>query len=77
MIGPRLEVEEEEVGQDELARPWSHSQELPTFFANWSFFLHNYAFGSFISKNGPYPRRHHHWRLASVCRRQQYWRMSA
>jgi hypothetical protein len=38
-------------------------------------FSHNYAPGSFISKNGPYARRHHHWRRACVCRRQHYWRL--
>jgi hypothetical protein len=49
----------------------------PTFFCKltlFRFFSHNYAPGSFISKNGPYARRHHHWRRASVCRRQYYWR---
>jgi hypothetical protein len=37
-------------------------------------FLHNYAPGSFFSKNGPLARRRHHWRRACVCRRQYYWR---
>jgi hypothetical protein len=35
--------------------------------AFFGFFLHNYASISFISKNGPYARRHHHWRQACVC----------
>jgi hypothetical protein len=48
----------------------------PTFLQIGPFwvFLHNYAPGSFISKNGPLARRRHHWRRACVCRRQYYWR---
>jgi hypothetical protein len=63
----QLHVERMVIGQK--PKSWSIS---PTFFANWPFlcFLHNYAPGSFISKNGPLARRRHHWRRASVCRRQ-------
>jgi hypothetical protein len=52
------------------------SLQCPTFLQIGPFrvFSHNHAPDSFISKNGPYARRHHHWRRASVCRRQYYWR---
>jgi hypothetical protein len=47
----------------------------PTFldFSPFGFFLHNYALYRFISKNGPQPRRHHHWRRGNTHRRQYHW----
>jgi hypothetical protein len=34
--------------------------------ARFGVFLHNYALCSFISKNRPQPRRHHHWRRGNA-----------
>jgi hypothetical protein len=48
----------------------------PTFlhFSPFSVFLHNYALCSFISKNRPFARRHHHWRRGNACWRHHLWR---
>jgi hypothetical protein len=49
----------------------------PNFFANWPFscfFCTIMPLAVSFQKNGPYARRHHHWRLARVCWRQQFWR---
>jgi hypothetical protein len=53
---------------------YAHGAQLFCKLALFGFFLHNYAPGSFISKNGPYAQRHYHWRLACVCRLQHFWR---
>ena len=43
--------------------------------APFGFYFHKYALFSFISKNGPSPRRHHYWRQATTFRRQLVWRV--
>jgi hypothetical protein len=40
--------------------PTGAETQLFWILAFFEFFLHNYALYSFISKNGPQPRRHHH-----------------
>jgi hypothetical protein len=58
----------------------SSTSRLFYILALFGFYFHKYALFSFISKNGPSPRRHHYWRhhywrRATTCRHQLVWRV--
>jgi hypothetical protein len=83
----RAELNRRRTGEDariSLERAREHRQNIESRNLDQDFvaatmpflssFLHNYVLCSFISKNGPEPRRHHHWRRGNAQRRQYHWR---